>query len=91
MIITNNTNIQNFNLKMRPQQTCRIPFRGNALPKGAVVDIKANGKYPANILSNFAKTGFEIDGVIFKNPEEKKLQELLTKKNFILEELNNLK
>ena len=63
MIITNNTNTQNFNLKMRPQQTCRIPFRGNALPKGAVVDIKANGKYPANILSNFAKTGFEIDGV----------------------------
>ena len=63
MMITNNTNTQNLNFKMRHQQTCRPTFRGNALPKGTVVDIKANGKYPANILSNFAKTGFEIDGV----------------------------
>ena len=32
-----------------------------------------------------------IEKALIKNPEEKKLQELLTKKNFILEELNNLK
>ena len=32
-----------------------------------------------------------IEKALIKNPEEKKLQELLTKKNFILEELNSLK
>lgn len=32
-----------------------------------------------------------IEKALIKNPEEKKLQELLTKKNFILKELNNLK
>lgn len=63
MIITNNTNTLNLTPKLRQENHCRIPFRGNLSQSGDVIDIKARGKYPSNVLSNFAKTNFEIDGI----------------------------
>ena len=38
-------------------------------PVADVIDIKARGSYPANVLSNFAPTSFSLDGVEIKSME----------------------
>lgn len=48
----------------------KITFRGHQDLNGAdIIDIKARGKYPANILSNFAPTNFELDGIKINSME----------------------
>lgn len=68
----NNIVTQNkFYIKQQPQvQT--TAYQKPLVSTGAncdVLDIRSRGKYPANILSNFAKTDFIFDGVKIKSIE----------------------
>lgn len=53
-IYPNTTNIVLYNRKYP------MPYRKNSID---IVDIKARGAFPANVLSNFSKTDFQLDGV----------------------------
>lgn len=56
------------NISYIPQN--KVSFCGyNTASKGDILDIKARGAYPANILSNFAPTNFELDGIKIKSME----------------------
>ncbi len=56
------------NIAYIPQN--RISFCGhNNASAGDILDIKARGSYPANVLSNFAPTSFELDGVKINSME----------------------